>query len=308
MSNMNEWGNNYYKLYAVVCRKYQSKENKDHEVDEEEEKKAAPVKEPGKQAPQSLTLGGWKKIIAGKYILRGTLDNQLFSSFKAAAFVFVSLAMSLLHNAFTWTYPIVVEISTIGDELFNFSRNEDDPAFDANRPLEIRKVRPTFKVGSNRCQVSAKFPSMAGQINSTDSRTLNLREALQFLFKTNTHGIIEVGGLTFAVWEDQDPTSGRPLIFLYDPVARGPTGLPLSYCGSPYVMYFVHNVEMVTDHIRQIVEMEKVDGYFRVTITEVIAGKSRTQKKVVDKPKPCPKNKDLSIVMKMVMMVIVATS
>ncbi|CAH0548625.1 unnamed protein product [Brassicogethes aeneus] len=305
-SNINPYGTNYFDIYSVCLEEFVSKQAENAEVDLEAEKTLPQPAEPGTTALPGLTLGGWKKISGGKFILRGTLENCNFAPVKTAAFNFIALAMSLIHKPSIWTYPMIVEIGDSGDDLFKECRGENDPPFDLTaNPLIIEKTKNLFNVGNIKCHVILRLPGLVGNVNSKSSGQLNLRQALESLFKTNTHGILEIGGYTISVWEDYDAINDKPLIYLYDPVPRGATGMPIAYGGKPCALYFVHDTLFVSQHIKDILSADmNEDGEFVLTAVEVVAGGKKSKKGgAVKAAKTCQmsmaKKKDISAFMKM---------
>lgn len=99
---------------------------------------------------------------------------------------------------------------------------------------------------------------------------------IEDFFEENTHGILVSDPLTLAIWEET--ISSDPLIFIFDPNPRSPTGMPL-FTGTACLVSFV-NANLAADHIIScIIQPELKNSTFTIFPVEIVVGGEKTSKK-----------------------------
>lgn len=101
---------------------------------------------------------------------------------------------------------------------------------------------------------------------------------MERFFVENTHGVVVIGQMNLAVWEE-DEENDEPTMYLFDPSPRGPTGIPTSN-GVPCVMRFC-NAKMASDHIMATLMgvVDKAEELFVIYPVEMVVGNNKTKRK-----------------------------
>lgn len=229
----------------------------------------------------------FKQVIPGKCVLRATI-NQDDEKFKregknvlCAPIAMVALTMTLIHKVQNWSTPLLDEIIEVGNELYDVTA--DELGFEYNpweQEMTLNLVKNDFKVGVFKASCELRNADQRGIIDCKASHTQNLRQGIEKFFEENTHGVLQTGNLTLAIWEDADDC----LIYMFDPNPRGMYGMP-DPDGVACVMTFV-NAKIASDHIMAVIgDPELLQGEFIITPVEIIVGNRRTKRKQPIKPK-----------------------
>lgn len=242
------------------------------------ERAREPEKRPEKKEEPLPT--SFVTVSPGKRVLRGTVsqDDEKFDKGKnvlCAPIAIVALTMTLIHKCATWSGPILDEIVTVGDELYNASL--DSLGFKFNpweRKLDIELVQNDFKIGVLKANFELRHTDQRGIIDIKSSHMRNLRQGIERFFEENTHGVLQTETLTVALWENEEDN----LIYMFDPNPRGITGMPAPY-GFACLVTFA-NAKIAADHvIACIVDEKQKRGEFVITPVEIVVGGLRTKRK-----------------------------
>ncbi|XP_044763345.1 uncharacterized protein LOC123320203 [Coccinella septempunctata] len=229
-----------------------------------------------------MKMSGFAEVIPGKTILRGSYsqDDPKFGKGEnvlSAPVAYIALTMSLIHKPETWSKPIVDEVISVADELFEHTVCETGPGFnpweDAMDPYTVAK---DYRVGVLQANLQIRNTDQTGILDIRDTVVLNLRQGLERFFLENTHGIIySPPNICLAVWEEEN--DGHSVLYMFDPNKRGPTGLPSPH-GVACVMTF-GSPKMLTDHILACIQdPQERRQHFTILPVEITVGPFKTSK------------------------------
>ncbi|CAG9853719.1 unnamed protein product [Phyllotreta striolata] len=225
-----------------------------------------------------------REIVPGKTIVRGSInqDDPKFGKLPGALslpIAFIALTMTLIHKTQIWSKPIVDEVIEIGNELYDITVDSLGYSYNPwEDNLNVCQVKHDFYVGVLRANLEVRNMEQKGIIEPTDPCIWNLRMAIDRFFDENTHGIVVTEYMILAIWEEEIENSD-PLIYIYDPNSRGPTGLP-TYNGVACLISCL-NPRMAAKHICScILEPEHKLGPFKILPVEIVVGTKRTPKKL----------------------------
>ncbi|XP_074039685.1 uncharacterized protein [Leptinotarsa decemlineata] len=240
------------------------------------------------EPPKTVRPGGFQDVIPGKCILKGTIsqDDPKFGKepgVMSSPIAFIALTMTLLHKTNTWSKLMIDNIIEVGADLYDESI--DNLGYDFNpweEKLDIYRVNNDYKIGVLKANCELRTTDQKGIIDSKEYSVLNLRRGIEKFFEENTHGILVTQPLTVAIWEEERENDD-PLIYMFDPNSRGPTGMP-NFTGAACLVTFV-NAELASDHIIGcIMEPEQKMGEFTIVPVEIVVGNMKTSKKVGKHP------------------------
>ncbi|KAL3271902.1 hypothetical protein HHI36_022372 [Cryptolaemus montrouzieri] len=193
--------------------------------------------------------------------------------------------MALIHKPVTWSKPIVDEVITVADELFAHTIKEAGPGFNPwETSMDPYNVAKDYRVGVLQANCQLRATTQTGILDISDPYTLNLRQGLERFFAENSYGILySAPNLCYAVWEEENV--GLPIIYLYDPNRRGPTGLPCSH-GTACVLTF-GSPKLTADHVLACIATaeEKREKFILIPVEITVGPYKTSKKKIKTKPK-----------------------
>ncbi|CAH1118614.1 unnamed protein product [Phaedon cochleariae] len=281
LQNISKYGKNVFYIHSVNMQKGICPREREPKV----------LVEP----PKTVHPGGFQDVMPGKSIVRGTISQEDPKFAKepntmSVPIAIIALTMTCLHKTRTWSKPIVDDIVELGAVLYEDSVRELGYDFDPwQDKLDIYKVKKDYQIGVLEANCELRLLDQRGIIDTKDPTVLNLRQGIEKFFEENTHGLIVTEVYTLAIWEDEQEY-GEPLIYLYDPNPRGPTGMPV-FAGTACLVSFV-NAKMAADHfISCILEPENRMGQFTIVPVEILVGNTRTKRKM----KKVPTKSDITV-------------
>lgn len=236
-------------------------------------------------------ITAFEEINPGKLILSGNYNqnNPKFEKMTNAATccnALVALAMAHIHKPETWSRPIVDDVLTNGNLLFDLTKEQ--LGFDFNPwedTMSLDLVNKVFKIGVWQVKVEFKDDVQHGILNIKHPTIFNLRRACEYFFEHNTHGVIEADCQTCAVWVEND------LFYTFDPYPRGSTGM-YQVGGSACLMVF-KSIKMMTDHFLENIPCN--DCEFQITPVAIFTEEIKDKKKKIMAKCQILKCKDIPI-------------
>ncbi|CAG9829599.1 unnamed protein product [Diabrotica balteata] len=269
LANLPKYGNNCFFIHNVTM-----------------EKDICPrAREPKFVIPpqNTVALGGFQEVAAGKSIVRGSLtqNDQKFEKIQnamSAPVAIIALAMTLLHKTNTWSKPILDEIIELGSELYDETMEFLGLDFNPwEEKLDVARVNTHFNIGVIKASCVVRLTEIRGIIDINDPCTLSLRKGLEKFFKKNSHGILVSEPYTVAIWEEYNEDN-RQIIYMFDPNSRDAAGKPAIGGTACLISFF--NSDMVNEHIlKNILEPEQTTCTFEIIPVEIIVGTMRIPRK-----------------------------
>lgn len=205
-------------------------------------------------------ITGFNEIDPGKLILSGNfnMNNPKFGKATNAACcanALVAQGMSLIHKPEMWTKPIIDEVVTQANILYEISK-EDMPNFNQfEDKMDILKVKKKFKIGCNQvvCDVD-EDNTQKGVLCIKHPNIYNLRRGLEAFFETRDRGVIFSECQTCAIWKECE------LIYMFDPYPRSSTGLYLN--GGNACLVICKTLKILNDHFIANIPEKRKDSDF----------------------------------------------
>lgn len=168
LANLPQVGSNTFKIHNVEMTL--GKCERPREPEKEEKKVEEPVPT------------GFVDVSPGKRVLRGTMnqDDEKFGKGEnvlCAPIAIVALTMTLIHKCANWSTPIIDEILTVGNELYNSSLDTLGFGFNPwEQQLLPELVQNDFYVGVVKANFELRHTDQRGVIDIKSSHVPNLRQ------------------------------------------------------------------------------------------------------------------------------------